>query len=212
MSTIEDREAISTRAIRIATERALKGMIVTTEKPPAVTADSAAAWHVVYTNVNCEFRVVGGLKEKNFPVYLPSATVWRSHARRRQKVKRPLFSRYVLVGFDPAADHWLEPIKTTDGVEDLLRMDDRPIQIPRRAVDDLMARERFGEFDFTNPTLGLNPGDELKVIDGPFAGETVIYDRCSTKHKLEAFLRMLGGLVRAEFEIESVRVLEEQTA
>jgi transcriptional antiterminator RfaH len=209
MGMTEDRESISARAIRIATERALKGMIV---MPAAkVAPPMAVAYGVVYTNVNCEYRALGGLKEKGFKPYLPQAKVWHSHARRRRKVQRPLFSRYILLGYDPAVQG-LEPVETTDGVEAMLRMDDRPIMVPPRVVDDLMARERFGEFDFTNPMLNLKPGDELKVIDGPFAGETVVYDRCSTKHKLEAFLHMLGGLVRAEFEIESVRALEEQTA
>src|SRR5262249_21998185 len=126
-------------------------------------------WYVVYANIKCEFRAEKGLRAKGYDVFLPRARRWVRHARKKTERVVPLLPRYVFVGFDINLMPWYG-IRNTDGVEGVLSNNTIPVAVPTGAIEDLRAMEEMGIFDETTEVLRLSPGEQVKMIKGPFAG------------------------------------------
>lgn len=143
---------------------------------PPISYPSGKGWFVVYTNPRCEARAQMGLDAKGFETFLPmfedSVTRWRGKRKAVVDTRKPLFSRYLFVSFDPNKDEWWDPIKSTDGVEDILSWG--PVRIPSRvpsgAIEALKRAEGNGVFDFRTKPCGLVKGDRVRLAEGPFAG------------------------------------------
>src|SRR5215470_1526757 len=90
-------------------------------------------WYVAYTDVKGEQRARMGLAAKGFAVHLPIYLREVRHARRVKVVERPLFPRYLFVGFDINRDPWTE-VRRTDGVDRLLSHDEIPVRVPSGVV------------------------------------------------------------------------------
>ena len=72
-------------------------------------------WIVAHCHANAEFKAEAHLKRLGFEVYLPKHKKTRRHARRLEAVIRPLFPRYLFIGFNEASTHW-HSIRSTIGI------------------------------------------------------------------------------------------------
>ncbi|MGH6847810.1 MAG: transcription termination/antitermination NusG family protein [Methylocella sp.] len=77
------------------------------------------AWYVAYTVAQAEARAAEGITRHGFEVYLPMAKRHVRHRGKRLSQERPLFPRYLFVGFK-AAPPWLE-VRGIEGVVAILR-------------------------------------------------------------------------------------------
>jgi hypothetical protein len=59
-------------------------------------------WYVVQTQPQSESRAELNLRRQGFTTYLPRYMRTRRHSRKVEMVARPLFPRYLFVGFDLA--------------------------------------------------------------------------------------------------------------
>ncbi len=161
------------------------------------------SWHVVMTNIKCEFRAKMGLQARGFAVYLPVEKRIVRHARRKEKRVFPLFRRYLFVAFDIERDEWYEPIRSTDGVADLLcypripatRNADAqwiPLQVPPAQIETLRRKEAAGDFDYTNPRSAFTPGEKVRVAHGALAGLDAIVHATPPNKRVELLLDLLG--------------------
>lgn len=177
------------------TERALASVI-----PPTIPASYplGGAWHVIYTNIKCEFRANMGLKAKGFETFLPYIRKRIRHARYTQVVDRPLFPRYLFVRFDVERDEWFHPIKSTDGVEDLIRNDNIPVRIRDEEMAPVLAAQRAGDFDLTlkrnqKVASDYEPGELARISDGPFTGfNATVVAAMPEKNRVEVMLEIMG--------------------
>ena len=64
------------------------------------------SWCVVYTQAQSEAKAAGHLRRQGFNVYLPEYYKLRRHARKKERIKSPLFSRYLFVALDMTKDRW----------------------------------------------------------------------------------------------------------
>lgn len=172
---------------------------MTTADHPA--ADPARAcviertWHVVRTNVNCESRARKGIESLRFEVYMPVEHKWVRHMRKRERVARPLFARYLFVHFDAANEHWY-PIRFTHGVESILTSDRHvPAQVPDAWITEFRRAEVAGMFDRTGERTAFGPGDKVRVAEGPFAGLIGEVARADDRHRVEILLALLHRAV-----------------
>ena len=179
--------------------------------PSAVTVDplpasfpAGLAWYVVYTNINCEMRAKRGLDALGLRTYLPLLRKWRRHARRRDKVERALFARYLFVGFDINRDAWY-PIRTTHGVESILSRDGIPESVPAAAIERLMAAEAMGRFDLTREGAMLRPGDKVEVEGGPFGDFVAEVATADDGKRVEILHSLFGRLTRMKLDLVRVR-------
>ena len=171
---------------------------------PAVPASfpRGVAWHVVMTNIKCEFRAKLGLAAKGFAVYLPLEKRIVRHARRKETRIMPLFRRYLFVAFDPERDEWYEPIRTTDGIIDLLSYPSAiagtrhfmpvPLRIADAEVESLRRREDAGDFDYTNAASTFTAGDVVRVAQGALTGLHAVVRATPPNKRVEILLDILG--------------------
>ena len=162
-------------------------------------------WHVIYTNVKCEFRAKLGLRAKGFEVFLPTQERWVRHARYKKKVVRALFTRYLFIRFDIERDEWYWPIRSTDGVMDLLRNNDIPLRIPDEAVAQLQRAQEAGMFDETSALVRLGKGSKVKPIKGPFADLVGKLENADDRARVEVLFQILGGERVLRFAISDLR-------
>ena len=98
-------------------------------------------WYVVNTQPNGEERARLNLERQGFDVYLPRYLKHRRHARRIERVRRPLFPRYLFVRFDPDTAQW-RSINGTFGVAHLVSHGNQPVPVPDNIVDAIQARRK----------------------------------------------------------------------
>jgi transcriptional antiterminator RfaH len=157
------------------------------------------AWYVVYCNINCEVRAQQGLAALGFKTYLPRLRKWIKHARKREAVDRPLFTRYLFVGFDINRDAWF-PIRTTSGVERVLCRDGVPESVPAVVIEQLMAAQRMGRFDLTRTESLLKPGDRVEVDGGPFGDFVAEVATADDGKRVEILHHLFGRLTRMKLD------------
>jgi transcriptional antiterminator RfaH len=163
------------------------------------------AWHVVYTNIKCEFRAKLGLQAKGFEVFLPTYERWIRHARYKKKALRALFTRYLFVRFDIDREEWYWPICSTDGVEDLLRSNDIPLRVPDHLILELQRAQNAGLFDETSELVRLAKGSAVKPIVGPFADVVGRLKKADDRARVEVLFKILGGERVVRFKIGDLR-------
>jgi transcriptional antiterminator RfaH len=167
---------------------------------------SGFGWYVVYTNIKCEQRARMGLCAKGFAVYLPTFQREIRHARRVKLVERPLFPRYLFVGFDINRDPWTE-VRRTDGVERLLSHEEIPVRVPHGVVEELRAAAqlvaRVEKAAAPTPPI---PGDCVKIGDGAFRDFVVqVVSAPDERDRVEILMNVLGGERKIKMALSALR-------
>lgn len=164
---------------------------------------TSTSWFVVHTHAHREETAAGHLTRQGYRVFLPRyAKLWR-HARRTQKVARPLFPRYLFVALDRAVDGW-RAIRSTIGVADIVRRGDEPAAVPPGVVEDLMAREgEDGLISLPKPPP-MAPGTPVRLLDGAFASLTGLYEGMADNDRVVVLLDLLGRKARVILPAEGV--------
>jgi transcriptional antiterminator RfaH len=114
---------------------------------------------------------------------------------------------FILIEMQWHAARW------TPGVWKLIMAGDEPARVPDRIVDELRSREgRDGLIRLLpKPAPRLNggaqfqPGDQVRVINGPLTGLSALVQGMRGRQRVEVLLTMLGSLQRAELATADVR-------
>ncbi|WP_319468913.1 transcriptional activator RfaH [uncultured Pseudodesulfovibrio sp.] len=123
-------------------------------------------WYVVNTKLRQEGNAEAQLQNQGFTAWLPSFRKTRSHARRVDTVKAPLFTGYLFVELDLSKDSW-SAVNGTWGVKHLLSQNGKPVPLPEGFVEDLKSRtDDDGTIILAEPTM--KPGQKFRIMDGPF--------------------------------------------
>lgn len=104
-------------------------------------------WHVVITGINQEYLAEYGLRAKNFETYCPQGRKVVRHGRKEKLRSYPIFSRYLFVRFDSRSGGYSDPIRSTDGIIEILSNNWRPVAVADWIIDDIRSRQLAGEFD-----------------------------------------------------------------
>lgn len=166
---------------------------------------STQQWYVVHTQPNGEARADLNLRRQGFATYLPRYARRRSHARRREVVKRPLFPRYLFVGLDLARDRW-RAIHSTFGVNRLVLAGEEPLPVPEGVIDEIRAREDGEGLVALGLPAGVGPGSRIRLVDGIFADAKGVLERIADDRRVAILLEMLGREVRVFVSPASVGV------
>jgi transcriptional antiterminator RfaH len=153
-------------------------------------------WYVVQIQPHAEERARRHLVNQGFKVYLPRYHRTVRHARRSVSVLRPLFPGYLFVHIDPEVCQW-RSINGTAGVCQILTDGIKPRPIAREVVEEIIAREdSTGAVKLPPPVLVR--GQRLRLIDGPFADYTGIFEEARDQERVVLLLSLLGRDVRIE--------------
>lgn len=162
----------------------------------AILPVEARRWYVAYAKVRCEQRAARGLEEVGLRAFVPVLTDWAKHARKRYKVERPLFPRYLFVELSEASPEFYK-VRDNRDIECLVGVTGTPKPVHAKFVSDLQQAQEAGEFDLTNgedPNDPYKPGDEIRVkVGSKFAGWPGKVVRMTEAQRVEVLIRGMGG-------------------
>lgn len=153
------------------------------------------SWYVVQTQVHGESKAAAHLLRQEFSIYLPRYQKRRRHARRTELVAVPLFSRYLFVGVDMAAQRW-RSIQSTVGVSRIVCNGDQPAAVPDGVIAALKRREDANGFVAFEQRPRFSAGDRVRVTEGAFADCLGLIEGLRDDERVTLLLDLLGRKVR----------------
>ena len=152
------------------------------------------SWYVVFTRPNGEETAAQHLERQGFATYLPRRWAMRRHARRQERVARPLFPRYLFVSFDLGTQRW-RSVQSTVGVSHLVCRGDSPTPVPDEVVEQFIAQQdETGCVVFAS---SFRPGDRVRIRCGAFADLVGLFEEITDTQRVTLLLNLLGRQVRA---------------
>jgi len=158
-------------------------------------------WYAVQCQPNRERTAAFHLTNQGFSVFLPLREKTRRHARRIDTVRVPLFPGYLFVCLDLNRDRW-RSVGGTVGVVRLVMHGDRPSPAPRGIVEALV--EACDSEQILHWQRELNAGQEIRVINGPFADLFGQLQAMTESGRLRVLLNIMGGQTSVLLPIEQV--------
>lgn len=160
-------------------------------------------WYAVHTHQRAEERALVHLKHQGFTGYLPRYLAQRSHARRRDWVRRPLFPGYLFLSLDLQRDRW-RSVDSTVGVRGLVSAGDGPLAVPVGVVEEIRAREDQTGMVVLGADHTFHRDQPVRIVDGPFAEMEGLFQRYSGEERVLILLDLLSRPVKVEVSRRSV--------
>ena len=161
-------------------------------------------WIAAHCHANTETKAEMHLKRQGFDVYLPKFKTTRRHARRVETVIRPLFPRYLFIGFDAAGTHW-RPIRSTIGISHVITAGERPLVTPAWVIDQLRQREDDSGLLSEAGEKSFDKGEAIQITSGPFFDHLGTFEGLSDNHRVAVLLDIMGRQVKTLVPREAIR-------
>ena len=169
-------------------------------------------WYVVQAFSGYEARVqktlnehiqINGLEDKFGEVLVPTEEVVEMRAGQKRKSSRKFFPGYVLVqmAMDEEAWHLVKSVPRVLGF--IGGTSDRPAPITQKEADRIL--QRLEETDKPKPKTLFEPGEVVRVIDGPFADfNGVVEELDYEKNRIKVSVLIFGRSTPVDLEFSQV--------
>lgn len=158
-------------------------------------------WFVMQTKLHHEARAIRhlALRAADVDTFLPRIEVVRKKWGRHVRSLEVLFPSYLFFQMDLTPATW-SAVRWTPGVRRVLGDGDRPIGVPDEFIEAI--KERVRPLGFVRVGSRLNPGAQVRVRTGPFAGlEGIIERPTSRRDRVRVLLQVVGRVTPIEIEI-----------
>jgi transcriptional antiterminator NusG len=173
----------------------------------------AKRWYVVQAFSGYESKVktmleerikLHGLEDMFGEIIVPTEEVVEMKAGQKRKSERKFFPGYVLVEMDMADESWHLVRETPRVMGFIGGTSDRPAPITEREANAILQRMEDST-DKPKPKTLFEPGEVVRVIDGPFADfnatvESVNYE----KSRLQVSVLIFGRSTPVELDFSQV--------
>lgn len=194
----------------------------TAESPEiaAPSADSVAAsgdsrhWYVIHTysgyenkvKKNLEHRIITlDMSDRIFRVEVPTVEEIEIRSGQRHPVQRKIFPGYVLVEMIMDDESWYV-VRNTPGVTGFVGMGNKPTPLPEDEASGIL--KQMSASAPTKFKVTLQPGQAVKITDGPFADFEGIVDNINQeKGKVRVRVSMFGRETPIELDFLQVEKL-----
>lgn len=174
---------------------------------------SAARWYVLHVYSGFEAKVADnikekarklGLAEKVEEIMVPTEEVVEVKRGQRVNTERKFFPGYVLAKLDLDDNVW-HLIKDTPKVSGFLGAGgNKPVPITEAEAQRIINQVQEG-IDRPRPSVVYDIGEEVKVIDGPFASFNGLVEEIDEeKAKLKVSVSIFGRSTPVELEYAQV--------
>jgi transcriptional antiterminator RfaH len=160
-------------------------------------------WFVIHTHAKSEHKAEFHLRRQGFDTYLPCYLKRRSHARRIEMVRSPLFPRYLFVRMDIKRDRW-RPIISSVGVSSLVCFGDNPAAVPNKFIDTILQQEDEAGLVRLNDRIPIKPGDAVQFLSGAMENKTGIYSYKKDEDRVIVMLELLGRQIEVLTNFETI--------
>lgn len=157
-----------------------------------VSCNPLSHWFLVLTKPSNENTAKTHLERQGYHVYYPRLLHPALHRGRWIDRIVSLFPRYLFVRLD-ASSQSLAPVRSTQGVANIVRFGAEAAVVPARIIDGLIRR--------ADPQTGLHRlsesrpfqrGSAVRVVAGAFEGLQGIFERDIGSDRVVILLRLLG--------------------
>jgi transcriptional antiterminator NusG len=172
----------------------------------------AARWYVVHVYSGFENRVKEIIQEKAekqglaaaiHEVLVPMEEVVEIKRGQRVNAERKYFPGYVLAKLDLTDEVW-HLVKDTPKVTGFLGAGNKPTPISNKEAERLIKQIQEG-VDSPRPTITFDIGEEVKVIDGPFASfNGMVEEVDEDKARVKVSVSIFGRSTPVELEYSQV--------
>lgn len=159
-------------------------------------------WYVVQTQLRAEDRASLHLRNQGINVFLPKHKKQRRHARRVEKVLRPLFPGYLFVELDKTRQRW-RSINGTVGVLKLVCAGDSPLPVPYGIIEEIKARTNDSGVTY-NHSSWFQEGQRVHIQSGAFSDCEGLFEELLDENRVIILLNLLGREVRTALPIETL--------
>jgi transcriptional antiterminator RfaH len=162
---------------------------------------AVAFWAVARLQLHREQLALRFLEQEGFQPYYPTLREWGRRFGRKVETHRPLFVGYcfVMVTLQWSRARW------APGVAHLLMNGAMPARCPDRVIEEIRKREVRGAIEV--PKGGLQRGDRIRILAGPFTGRLAIYSGMKPRERVEVLLQVLGAGRRLELARSAVEAV-----
>src|SRR3989338_3299785 len=168
----------------------------------AFTAAISRRWYLLHTKPKQERVAETHLIRQGYQTYLPFMRTWRHRGGCYQSLMAPLFPRYLFIYLNEKTDDWA-PIRSTRGVNTLVRFGGIPAQVPQDLIDCLQQRTKVMEAQ-QRPTSPFCPGDTVCVLTGIMAGYEGIFAAQVAAERVSILLDVVGKATCVEMSIHAI--------
>jgi transcriptional antiterminator RfaH len=178
--------------------------------PTASSDHSPDYWCCAQHEPNREALACHTLGLNHYEVYLPRIRTRRTTATRKTiEASAPLFVSYVFIRV--VAGQWWAARRSA-GISRIILDGERPAVVPDVVIDAIKAREVDGLIQLASPPPEFSLGDKLRIVQGPFAGQIVLFEGMTSRQRVECLLAVLGAerkvsLARADVRLETLMPL-----
>jgi transcriptional antiterminator NusG len=172
----------------------------------------AKRWYIVHAYSNFEKKVADSIREKAAAtglghlfeeILVPTEKVVEMRRGRKVDSERKFFPGYVLVRMD-LTDEAYHLIKNTPKVTGFLGTDNKPMAIPDREAERIMAQVQEGVAR-PKPSISFEIGERIRVADGPFASfEGNVEEVDEERARLKVAVSIFGRPTPVELEYAQV--------
>ncbi|TYO92709.1 transcription antitermination protein nusG [Desulfallas thermosapovorans DSM 6562] len=167
-------------------------------------------WFVIHTYSGYENKVKANLEkriesmnmeDKIFRILVPMEDEVEVKDGKKKVTKRKIFPGYVLVEMIMTDDSWYV-VRNTPGVTGFVGSGTKPIPL-----DEAEARQIIRQMGMDEPRtkVDFNPGEQVRVISGPFENfGGVIEEILLDKNKLKVLISMFGRETPVELDYNQV--------
>ncbi|RFA26408.1 transcription/translation regulatory transformer protein RfaH [Alkalilimnicola ehrlichii] len=160
-------------------------------------------WYLVLSKPRQDERAEVQLSNQGFEVFRPLIKVFRWSGGKRRTTVESMFPRYLFLCLDDVGQDWA-PIRSTRGVQDLVRWGGVVPSVPEAVVERLQARMATnGWIDFTaRDDFRLN--ERLRITDGPFAGYEALFQARNGEERVVVLLNIMRQEQRLSLPAQAV--------
>lgn len=172
-------------------------------------------WYIVHAYSNFEKKVAEQLREQakqqglegNFSeILVPTEDVVEIRRGRKVNAERKFFPGYVLVKMEMTDDAY-HLVKNTPKVTGFLGAQGgtKPLPVSEREVQTIIGAQEEGAAPRAKPTIRFDIGENVKVVDGPFASfDGVVESVDEERARLRVAVSIFGRPTPVELEYGQV--------
>jgi transcriptional antiterminator RfaH len=159
-------------------------------------------WFILQFKPNSHHQATKNLVRQGFETFLPLHDTTSRKASRFVTTSKPLFPGYMFIKFDRAESKW-HKINNTYGVSRLVTFNSILKPIPALFVNNLMTR-----YDFSGkllPIKKLKKGDQVTVLNGPFADFIATIETYETEQRIWILMDLMGRKTKIQTPADTLQ-------
>ena len=160
-------------------------------------------WFLLQFKPNAHKLAERNLHRQGFETFLPLQEITDRKKTSFINNLKPLFPGYMFVAFDIQDAPWRK-INNTKGVSKLVSFNDYPEPVPIDLISGLILR--CNESGKILPPKQLNKGDEVQLLNGPFANFITTVEEIDAQQRVWVLMKFMGRSTRISVNIEGLTI------